>query len=104
MATRVSLRPRAVDDLIELHDHIAADAGLGVAGAYIDRLEEACRALVTFPLSGRTQDHVRPGLRTIAVDRRAVIVYLVRPRVIQVLRILYRGRDLQAALTELSKG
>ncbi|MCC7049318.1 MAG: type II toxin-antitoxin system RelE/ParE family toxin [Alphaproteobacteria bacterium] len=103
MAPKVSLRPRAVDDLIHLHDHIAANAGLGVAGAYIDRSEEACRALVTFPLSGRAQDHVRPGLRTTAVDRRAVIVYLVRPRAIQVLRVLYRGHDLQAALRELSK-
>lgn len=104
MAVKVSLRPSAVSDLIELHDHIAAEAGLAVAGAYVDRLEQACRDLATFPLAGRPHEHILPGLRTTAVDSRATIVYQVRPRALRVLRVLHRGRDLRTALSELGGG
>jgi len=98
MKHKVSFRPHAEDNLFELYRYIAEDAGLATAGGYIDRIEAACLALETFPLRGRAQDDIRPGLRTLDFERRAVVVYQVMAREVVIVRIFYGGQDYERRL------
>jgi toxin ParE1/3/4 len=98
---KVEFLRRAQADLFQLYDQIAEQAGLDVAGAYIDRIEEACRALEFSPLRGRQRDDVLSGLRTIGFERRIAIVFRVRRFRVSIVRILYGGRDLERVLRQL---
>jgi toxin ParE1/3/4 len=94
----VRFRPRAEADLLELYHYIAAEAGLDMAGAYIDRIEAACLALESFPERGTRRDDIRPGLRTIGFERRATIVFRVARATVEIVRIFYGGQEYERAL------
>ena len=92
---KVSFRPLAEADLFGLYRFIANEAGYDVAGAYIDRIEAACRALAVFPERGTRRDDIRRGLRTIGFERRATIMFQVRKSEVLIVRILYGGREFE---------
>ena len=94
----VSFRPLAEADLFALYRYIAMRAGHKVAGAYIDRIEAACLALATFPERGTKREDIRPGLRTLGFERRATIVFQVKPAEVVIVRILYGGQQLERAM------
>jgi toxin ParE1/3/4 len=98
----VSFRPLARRDLIELDNFIADEAGEEVAAACIGRLEAVCLALRAFPERGRRRDDIRPGLRTIGFERRALIAFQAMEREAVVVRILYGGRDCERLLRRRS--
>lgn len=98
MKYEVSFRPQAEEDLFELYRYIAAEAGVEVAGAYVERIEAACLGLETFPHRGRARDDIRPGLRTMGFERRAVIAYRILGREVVIARIFYGGQDFEQAL------
>lgn len=91
------LRP-AEEDLLALYESIATEAGIAVAGSYVERIEAACLSLQTSPLRGASREDVLPGLRTIGFERRATIVFRVRGSRVSIVRILYGGRDFEHAL------
>ena len=95
---RVTFRPQAEADLRELYDFIAEDAGTGIAGAYIERIEAACLGLETFPLRGRARDGIRPGIRSLGFERLATIVYRVLKSEVVIIRIFYGGHDFERLL------
>jgi toxin ParE1/3/4 len=95
---RVSFRPQAEADLFALYRYIAEEAGLDVAGAYIDRIEATCMALETFPKRGTARDDIRPGLRTMGFERRATIVFQVMRTEVVIVRVFHGGRDYERAL------
>lgn len=95
---RVAFRPTARDDLTELYDYIADHDGLSLAGGYIDRIEAACLALQDFPLRGARRDDIRLGLRVMGFERRASIVFTVQQDEVEIVRVLYGGRDLERIL------
>jgi toxin ParE1/3/4 len=94
----VTFRPHAETDLFALYSYIAKEAGLAVAGAYIDRIEVACLSLATFPNRGRRRDDIRQGLRTMGFERRATIVFQVREAEVVIVRIFYGGQDYERIL------
>jgi toxin ParE1/3/4 len=73
VALKVVFRPEAEADLVGLYEYIAERSGYRIAGGYIDRIEEACMALATFPKRGTRRDDILPGLRTIGFERRVTI-------------------------------
>jgi toxin ParE1/3/4 len=95
---KVSFRPLAERDLFRLYSYIAAKSDHQIAGDYIDRIEEACRELETFPERGTRRDDIRPGLRTLGFERRATIVFQVRRATVLIVRILYGGQDFGRAM------
>ena len=97
MAHRVTLRPRALEDLDRLYTYIKAQSGRSVARDYIDRIETTCLGLSTFPYRGTKRDELATGLRTFGFERRVTIVFRVGPAEVEILRILYAGRRLSAA-------
>jgi toxin ParE1/3/4 len=94
----ISFRPLAEADLFRVYRYIAKEAGPDVAGAYIERIEAACRALETFPERGARRDDIRSGLRIIGFERRATIVFQVNRTEVVIVRIFYGGQDYEHAL------
>lgn len=102
MKYRLRFTKQANADLKKLHDYIAEQAGLGVADAYIDRIEAACRPLIDNPAIGTPRDQLRLGLRSLAFERRATILYHVRDRTILIERVAPKGVDLKQLFRPLS--
>lgn len=97
MSHRIEFSPEALGDLIDLYDYIAVHDGAERAIGYIDRIEECCRSLGVFPDRGVRRDDLRLGLRILGFERRAVIAFLITAEELTILRILYGGRDIEAA-------
>lgn len=97
---KLVLRPAAEDDLAELYQFIAERSGsLDTAIGYVRRIRARCGDLLTFPQSGRSRDDLRPGLRILGFERRAVIAYKVLPGGdVEIGRIFYGGRDYEAIM------
>ncbi len=98
----VSFRPQAESDLFGLYRHIAEESGHAVAGTYIDRIEAACLALETFPKRGTRRNDIRPGLRTMAFERRAIIIFQVTKAEVVIVRIFYGGQEYERALRSVN--
>jgi len=94
----VRFRPRAEEDLFRIYRYIAERAGAETAAGYVDRITAACLALDHAPLRGTRRDDLRPGIRTMGFEHRATIVFQVTGRNVEVVRVLYGGRDLERAL------
>ncbi len=93
MTHKVVFRPIAENDLTALYQCIAENSGPDRAGAYIDRIEQACMALADFPFRGTQRDDLHPGLRITGFERRASIAFVVENDTVRILRIFYGGRD-----------
>jgi toxin ParE1/3/4 len=55
-----------------------------------------CRLIPTLPHGGRPRDDLAPGLRTVAFERRVVIVYRVVGSTVEITNVFYGGRDYAA--------
>jgi toxin ParE1/3/4 len=97
-ANRVRFRPEARGDILALHDYIADRSGGVVAGRYIDRIEAACLGLADFPERGMRLGSPGRDLRIIGFERRVTIVFRSLGDDVQIVRVLYGGRDLEANL------
>lgn len=93
MTYRVFFSEEAQRDLLDLYDYIAERGGEERAIRYIERIEEWCESLKTFPLRGAARDDVRPGLRVAGFERRVTIGFEVAESSVRILRILYAGRS-----------
>ena len=90
--SRLEFTRAARQDLSELQVQIVAEGGEARAVAYLDRLMQRCLVLEVFPEAGRPRGP--NGTRSLAFERRAVLIYRVAGDSVRILRILYGGRDL----------
>lgn len=97
MSPQVVFSPEAQNDLFDLFDYITEQSSGERALAYLNRIEDVCLSLKTFPERGTRKDEVRPGLRIIGFERRVTIAFHVQSDRITILRILYGGRDFSRA-------
>jgi toxin ParE1/3/4 len=95
VALKVFFRPQAEADLFGPYEYIAGRAGPAVAGNYIDRIEQACMALATFPKRGTRRDDILPGLRTIGFERRVTIAFRILHTRVEIVTIAYGGREFE---------
>ena len=96
MAVRVRFREAAQTDLFDLYAYIVGESGRARAGAYIDRIEAACNRLADFSDRGIRRDDIRPGLHVLGFERRVSILFQLDAEGVEIGRILYGGRDLNA--------
>jgi len=87
----------AREDLIALYDYVAEVASPATAIAYIERIEQACLGLADFPDRGAPRGQFGQGIRILGFERRATIVFRVTDGEVQIVRVLYGGRDADAA-------
>jgi toxin ParE1/3/4 len=100
---KVVLTPEAQSDLLGLYDYIAAHGNPERAIAYIERIERACMGLQTIPERGTLREDLRPGLRVMGFERRALIAFQVRLNTVAILPVLYGGRSLERAFRKFEE-
>lgn len=91
---RVTRRPLAEADIIEIWDYIADDS-LAAADRWVDRLDEQFRLLAAQPMMGRARDELAPGVRSFPFGR-YVVFYVPLDDGIDVVRVLHGARDIDA--------
>ena len=91
---RVTRRPLAEADILEIWDYIADDS-LAAADRWVDRLDEQFRLLAAQPMMGRARDELAPGVRSFPFGR-YVVFYLPLDDGIDVVRVLHGARDIDA--------
>jgi toxin ParE1/3/4 len=94
MSHKVVFAPEARDDLLDIYDFVADQAGPMTAFGYVERVQAYCLGLGDFPERGRRRDDLRPGLRTVGFERRVLIAFHVTGALVTIDRVLYGGRDL----------
>jgi len=90
----VHFSARAIEDLDRLFIFIAEKSSTEIADGYIARIEDACLSLRTFPNRGTAVLGRLDGLRTMGFEHRITILFCVGQNRVDVLRILYGGRNL----------
>lgn len=100
MTRRLDFLPEARADLRRLSVYITERSGAARAAAYMARIEARCAGLVDFPMRGAKRGDLRPGLRTVGFERRITIAFVAEPEAVTIVRVLYGGRDLEAALDD----
>jgi toxin ParE1/3/4 len=97
MGRELRYRPAAIADLEEIFRRILqVSASPVVARRYVERIRARCRLIPTLPLAGRPRDDLAPGLRSVAFERRAVILYRVIGETVEISNIFHGGRDYAA--------
>jgi toxin ParE1/3/4 len=92
---RVTRRPLAESDILEIWDYIAEDNILE-ADRWIDRLDEKLSLWATQPMMGRTRDELSTGLRSFVFGRHVAFFEPI-PGGIDVVRVMHGSRDMDAA-------
>ena len=70
---------------------------------YIERIDKNCMSLQTLPERGPRRDDLLPGLRVIGFERRVLIAFRVSSSSVAILRILYGGRSIELAFTQVEE-
>ena len=96
MGPRVSFHKLARADLFGIYDYIEEHGSAARAGRFLARIEAACQGLTNFPEKGVPRDDIAPGLRTWSLERRVRIAYRTDGENVEILRVLYAGRDFRA--------
>ena len=88
---RVTRRPEAEADIVEIWDFIADDS-ISEADRWIDRLDEKLQLWATQPTIGRSRDELASGLRSMPFGR-YVVFFTPLADGIDVVRVLQAARD-----------
>jgi len=88
---RITRRPQAAADVLEIWDFIADDSFLE-ADRWVDRLDEKLRLWATQPLIGRPRDELASGLRSMPFGR-YVVYFMPMHDGIDVVRVLHSTQD-----------
>ncbi|HNI36784.1 MAG TPA: type II toxin-antitoxin system RelE/ParE family toxin [Pseudomonadales bacterium] len=91
---RVTLRPQAEIDVLDIWSYIAEDS-VTEADHWVDRLDECLATWATQPLMGRPRDELAAQLRSLAFGH-YVLFALPLPDGIDVVRVLHGARDIDA--------
>jgi toxin ParE1/3/4 len=95
---QLRISPRATRDLIEIWNYIA-DNSITHADSFIDKLYTAIKNLSHHPDSGRLRKELAPGIRSFPFGS-YVIFYRSIPHVLEIVRVLHGGRDLETIFEE----
>ncbi len=97
---RCLFTPLALQDLIDIHDHIAAD-NPEAALRLVERLDQRCEGLADMPGMGRRRDDLSPTLRSVP-EGSYVLFYRPLPdgSGVEILRVLHGARDLPSLFEE----
>ena len=93
--SRVTRRPHAEVDILEIWGYIAEDSVVA-ADRWVDKLDEKFALWATQPMMGRARDELSPGIRSLAFGRYVVFFQPV-PDGIDVVRVLHGSRDIDAS-------
>ncbi len=91
---RVTRRPQAAEDILDIWDFIAEDS-VDAADRWLDRMDSLLQLTATQPLMGRARPELDAGLRSLPLGR-YVVFYAPTADGIDVVRVLHSARDIEA--------
>jgi toxin ParE1/3/4 len=91
---RYRFTPEANNDLDDIFNHLVA-LSPAAATRVLNEIEARVRLLARFPGLGRDRPDLAPGLKSSPAGK-FLILYRVEPGGIEVVRVVYGGRDLTA--------
>jgi toxin ParE1/3/4 len=91
---RYSFTPEADTDLDDIFNRIVAQSPAG-ARRVLNEIEARVRLLARFPGLGRDRPDLGPGLKSSPAGK-YIIIYRAAPNGIEIVRVIYGGRDLPA--------
>ena len=91
---RVTLRPEAESDILEVWDYIADDS-VSEADRWIERLNEKLALWASQPMMGRLREELARNLRSMPFGR-YVIFFVPLDDGLDVIRVLHGSRDVDA--------
>ena len=94
---RVTRRPQAEADILEIWEYIAGDS-ISAADQWVDALHEKMSLWASQPLMGRARDELVPGVRSLTFGRYVVFFEPLQDG-IDVVRVLHGSRDIDAIFT-----
>jgi toxin ParE1/3/4 len=89
---------RADADLLEILNYLDEHSPVA-AERFATALTERCLQLGRLPGMGRSREELRPGIRSIVVEK-YVVFFRVTESSVRILRILHGARDMGSAVTE----
>lgn len=96
----VVFTPLAERQIEDLHDYIETRASTAIADGFVGRIVDFCKRLAHFPRRGVSRNDILPGLRTIGMDRRVTIAFMVQPDQLLIEGIFYGGQDFETRLRD----
>jgi toxin ParE1/3/4 len=85
---------RALDDLVEIQNWVASQAGNEVALADLARIKARFYRLTEYPGIGTPRDDLVQGLRTVSFERRLIIGCRVDEGSVKIDRVVDGARDI----------
>ena len=95
----IILRPRAERDIREIWLYLAEQTDANHADRVAHQMLQKLEMLSTHPYLGRQRNEIRPGLRSLVIGR-YVAFYFPLEDGVDLVRVVYGGRDLSQALAE----
>jgi toxin ParE1/3/4 len=86
-------------DLLDIWAYSARTWSLETADKHLEAIYASSERLAQWPFSGRARDEIRRGLRSVVVYPH-VLFYRVTGTSVDVVRVLYGGRDLKVIFAE----
>jgi toxin ParE1/3/4 len=80
-----------------IYEHIARDSPTNAA-AFTARIRGLCEGFSDFGERGRPRPELGPDMRIVGFERRVAVVFRVLVDRVQIVRILYGGRDVERIL------
>jgi plasmid stabilization system protein ParE len=90
---KLTIRPQARLDLLEIWHHIAANGGIDAANRMGEKLEAAILNLRSWPGMGHARADVKKPGYTFWSVKPYVIVYVYDDKLLRVLRVMHGHRD-----------
>jgi toxin ParE1/3/4 len=94
--TKVFVRLAADRDLRSIYRHIAKSSPAN-ARRFVGAIEDRLAKFADVPIIGADRGDLLPGCRTVGFRRRVTIMFRVTEGRVDILRVLYGGRDIERA-------
>lgn len=102
MTPQFRLTEPAINDVEQIADYIAKQAGLQQSDRFLSKLEDKFAKIAQFPNIGRRRDEIIPGLRSLPIDD-YLILYMPIGNDVEIFRVISGYRDISALFAEESE-
>lgn len=91
--------PHALEDMTSIFLYILEISQNSItAERYVDRIYARCEKIGDAPFGGISREDLGAGIRMVAFERRAVILYRVEEELVLIANVFSGGRDYEALL------
>jgi toxin ParE1/3/4 len=95
----VDYLPHALEDMTSIFLYVLdISQNSTTAERYVDRIYARCEKIGDAPFGGVPREDLGAGIRMVAFERRAVILYRVEDEIVLITNVFSGGRDYEALL------